>query len=51
MRTKSGGPLEYWVYFNVVGGEGPTAANEEKALVKLEELGAIQIVNASWEYE
>ena len=51
LRTKSGASLEYWVNFNFVGGEGPTATNEEKALVKLEELGAIQIINSAWEYE
>jgi len=51
LRTKVGHPLEYWVDFSFVGGEGPSARNEEKALEKLEESGVIEIVNSGWEYE
>jgi len=50
LRTKTGHPLEYWIYFDVIGGE-PTARNEEKAIEKLEEFGVIQIISSGWEYE
>jgi len=45
-RTKSGDPVEYRVYLNVIVGGGPTAENEIKTLKKLEELGIIKILNA-----
>ena len=51
LRTKSGQTLEHWVNFNFIGGEGPSAKNEEKALEKLEELGAVNIISSGWEYE
>jgi hypothetical protein len=53
LRSKENKPIQYWVYFSVVGGDGPTAKNEVKTLEKLEELGAIKILNpgGTGEYE
>jgi hypothetical protein len=55
LRTKSGEPIKYWVYFDFifVGGERPAPKDEVKTLEKLEELKAIEILNqgGTGEYE
>lgn len=55
LRTKSGSPVDYWVYFDTIDltGDSPSTGDEIKILEKLEELGAIKILNPSGtgEYE
>lgn len=52
-RVLSGDPIQHWVTFGFFGAGVLTADNEIKALEKLEELGAIRIINprGHWEYE
>ena len=52
-RTKSDKPIEYWVHFDFVVGGVPTPKDEVSTLEKLEELGAIAILNpgGTGEYE
>ncbi|TRZ64493.1 MAG: hypothetical protein D4Q79_01415 [Spirochaetia bacterium] len=45
LRTKTNRPIEYWVNTNFIGGSGPTSGNEIKILEKLEELGALKVLN------
>lgn len=51
-RVVSGDPLQYWVTFGFWGSGVPSSENEIKALEKLEEMGAIRIINpgGSWDY-
>ncbi len=53
LRTRSGNPVEYWVNFDIIGGNIPIPENEVKALEKLEEFGVIEILNpgGTWDYE
>lgn len=55
LRTKSGSPVDYWVYFNIADltGDSPSTGDEIKILEKLEELGVIKILNpgGTGEYE
>jgi len=55
LRTKSDQPIDYWVYPSFVDltGEIPSAKNQIKILEKLEESGAIKILNpgGTGEYE
>jgi len=47
LRTKSSSPIDYWVYPDVIDatGNSPSTGDEIKILEKLEELGAIKILN------
>ena len=45
LRTKKASPVHYTVHHNFIGGDGPTADNEVRTLEKLEELGAIKIID------
>ena len=45
MKTVNGKPVRYWTTKVIIGGEGPSAADEGKILEKLEEMGAINISN------
>lgn len=53
LRTKKDEPIEYRVSFNIVGGEEPSGREEAQILEKVEEAGAIEILNhgGTEEYE
>jgi len=54
LRTKQNEPIQYIVYPDIIGaGDDPSSGDEIKILEKIEELGAIKILNpgGTGEYE